>query len=57
MHPTPTTKKWKRRSYGRSTNFGIRKDSEIEIDRDMEKPLEQIACDIHETLFNMGQKI
>lgn len=47
--------KWKRRNFGKSTTDGTRIDAENEIDRDMMKDLEQIACDIHETYFRLNR--
>jgi hypothetical protein len=50
-HNKSLRRKWKRINFGDSTKEGIRIDSENEVDRDMLKTLEQMACDIHETYF------
>ena len=55
--PTPAPDKWERRSFGapaRETDR-LRTNAEIETDRDMDKPLEQLACDIHETYLRWEQ--
>jgi len=49
--PTPPPDKWERRSYGAPVRDPdrLRMNAERETDRDLDKPLEQLACDIHET--------
>ncbi|HOX84797.1 MAG TPA: hypothetical protein PKW76_16915 [bacterium] len=48
---------WKRLNFGDPTEFGTRKDAENEVDRDMLKTSEQIACDIHETYFRLKRDV
>jgi len=51
IFPTPPPDKWARRSYGAPVRDPdcLRMNAERETDRDLDKPLEQLACDIHET--------
>jgi hypothetical protein len=43
-------RKWKRKNYDESKLHKplIREDFELETDRDLDKPLEQLVCDVHE---------
>lgn len=51
------TNKWNRKSFGKEArNNGLRENAEIEIDRDMYKPVQQLACDIHETYLRWEEK-
>jgi hypothetical protein len=46
------SKKWRRKNYGDMPwDRGIRTAGEIEVNRDMDKPLQQLASDIHEIYF------
>lgn len=50
-------KKWNRKSFGKEAREnGLRENAEIEIDRDMYKPVQQLACDIHETYLRWEEK-
>lgn len=50
-------RKWKRNEYDRSTLDGKsnRERAEIETDRDLDKCIEQLVCDVHEETHNSGR--
>ena len=50
-------RKWKRKNYDESKlhNPLIREDFELETDRDLDKPLEQLVCDVHEETNNTNR--
>jgi len=51
------TNKWNRKSFGEEARKdGLRENAETEIDRDMYKPVQQLACDIHETYLRWEEK-
>jgi hypothetical protein len=55
MNSTPEQKrKWKRLSFDESilTDLSDRERAEIETDRDLVKPVEQLLCDVHEETHN-----
>lgn len=43
-------RKWKRKDYDESKlkNLSPRESCELETDRDLDKPIEQLVCDVHE---------
>jgi hypothetical protein len=47
-------RKWKRQSFDESTlvDMSDREKAEIETDRDLAKPIEQLLCDVHEETHN-----
>jgi len=49
ISPDPP-RKWTRKEYDESKLDGLtrRERSELETDRDLDKPLEQLVCDVHE---------
>ena len=49
-------RRWKRKNYDESflPQLTVRKRSEIETDRDLAKPPEQLVCDVHEETHGAG---
>ena len=47
-------RKWQRKNFDETKLEGlsVRERSEIEIDRDLIKPIEQLVCDVHEETHN-----
>ena len=52
-------RKWKRKNFDESILNGLspRERSEIETDRDLGKPPEQLVCDVHEETHGAGSAI
>lgn len=50
--------KWKRKLYDESKHAGLsrRELAELETDRDMDKPPEQLVCDVHEETLDSGRQ-
>jgi hypothetical protein len=51
-------RKWKRKLYDETKLAGLsrREVSELETDRDMDKPVEQLVCDVHEETHDPGRQ-
>jgi hypothetical protein len=47
-------RKWKRKNFDEEklSGLNVRERSEIETDRDLIKPIEQLVCDVHEEIHN-----
>lgn len=52
-YPDPS-RKWKRKNFDLSKlkDLKVREFAELETDRDMDKEIEQLACDVHEETHN-----
>lgn len=50
-------RKWKRMTFDENklNGLSIRERSEIETDRDLIKPIEQLLCDVHEETHNQNR--
>ena len=51
---TDSKRNWQRKNFDESKLEGlsVRERSEIETDRDLVKPIEQLVCDVHEEIHN-----
>jgi hypothetical protein len=53
MNPFKNIRKWTRKNFpDPDTTKGLRHLAEIETDRDLQKPVQQLMCDVHEESLN-----
>ncbi len=54
MNPFQNIRQWKRKDFAEDPDQtkGLRHLAEIETDRDLQKPVQQLLCDVHEECLN-----